>query len=684
MMAKQWIERVLGILLSAGLLAATGSAAGAQEAPADTVQRSLELGETVSDSLPASAVHAFSVELEENRFVYGEADQQSVDVVVSIFGPDDVVVATFDAPARGPEPFHFTSDSAGTYRIEIAPFERATGRYALALERVEQVATQPTERVDQLLVPYSGSDVPGGVVAVVRDGEPTFAEAYGAANLTHRIPFAVDTRTNIGSTSKQFTAFAIVLLADRGLLSLDDDVREHIPELPDFGETVTLRHLLTHTSGYREFLNTLALAGRHLDEGDYIDREELIDVVRRQPELQNAPGAEWNYNNTGYGLLATVVERVSDQSFPDWMEQNVFAPLEMTSTVVREDPSQIIRNSAQGYLPAEHGWREAGDLSGAMGAGGIYTTVEDVTRWLENFRTGQVGDTALIRRMTTPYVLTSGDTTEYGLGLFVDEYRGLRRIHHGGADIAHRSMVMYFPEIDAGVIALSNNATFSGGIPTEVGDIFLGEHMEEDPEEDEDVAEADDPAVAAPFDPEHFSPAEFDVFAGRYELEAAPGFILAFTREEDRFYTQATGQPRIEIVPVSDSVFELQGVDARVAFHSDGGTADSLTLYQNGEHIAHRVGGESWSPSEEELAAFTGRYFSEELETFYDLVLEEGRLTVRHRLLGDVPLTPATEDTFSGSFPVLEVEFLRDEGGRVSGLAVSNGRTRGVLFERVE
>jgi CubicO group peptidase (beta-lactamase class C family) len=216
----------------------------------------------------------------------------------------------------------------------------------------------------QLFARFDRPGVPGAVVGVVRDGELVFARGYGRASLRHDVPFTTRTPTNIGSTSRQFTAFAIQLRAERGALSLDDDVREHLPELKDFGKTVTVRHLLTHTSGYREFLNLLAMGGRRLDY-DYVDRSELVDIVQRQPELQNAPGAEWNYNNTGYGLLAEIVAKVGGMPFPAWMRENVFEPLGMDDTMVRTEPGTIVPGAAMGYVQGRGGFQEASDLGGA-------------------------------------------------------------------------------------------------------------------------------------------------------------------------------------------------------------------------------------------------------------------------------------------------------------------------------
>jgi CubicO group peptidase (beta-lactamase class C family) len=540
-----------------------------------------------------------------------------------------------------------------------------------------QVPADAAARVDELMAAYAGDVTPGAVVAVVRNGEIVFQRAYGMANLTHGIPFTTATVTNIGSTSKQFTAFAILLLESRGLLSLDDDIRTHIPELPDFGETVKLRHFITHTSGYREFLNALAIGGWNLAEGDWIDRDAIIELVQRQPRLQNSPGAEYNYNNTGYALLATVVERVTGESFPAWMASNVFEPLGMRHTVVRGEPRQIVPNASQGYRPAgENGFRQANDLAGAMGAGGIYTTVGDLARWMNNFRTAELGGRAVVDRMTERNVLTTGDTTSYAMGLMVAATRGLRMVQHGGADAAHRSTFIMFPDLDAGLIVQSNHAAFETSIPGRITEIFFGEQMEPR----EDPAGPALPAEPVEFDPAAYDPASFDVFVGRYALEVQPDFVLSFRREGDRLLTQATGQPSFEIQPTSDSTFRLLAVPASVTFHRDAdGQVTGLTLHQNGHHRANRLPGDA---PVVDVTPFAGRYYSAELETFYTLAVVDGELVARHRRLPPVTLRHVEGDRFAGGPPLARIDFERGADGTVTGFRVDNARARDILFER--
>ena len=650
-------------------LLVSASSANAQQT------QTLAVGRTVDRTLAQGQVHAYTIALQAGRFVSGRAIQDGVDVSVAIVGPKGDTLTKVDSPngKQGPEPFHFTTPASGTYQVVIAPLpeETGSGRYTLTVERNVAQATTPAAKVDQLLSTLDPA-APGGSLAVVQDGKVIYQKAWGLANLTHKVPFTVDTRTNIGSTSKQFTAFAILLLAAQGKLSLDDDVRKHIPELPDLKQTVTIRHLLTHTSGYREFLNALALTGRRLDYGDYIDRNEIIALVKRQPALQNAPGAEFNYNNTGYALASMIVERVSGRSFPDFLRDTVFRPLGMNNSMVRVTPGQIVPNSSQGYVTMPGGFREAQDLGSSAGAGGIYTTIGDLARWLANYDAATVGPKGFFRQMTTRNVLTKGDTSNYGLGLMIDQWKGVQRVRHGGADVAHRSALNYYPELRAGVTVQSNNAGINvESYANQIVEAFFGARLK-------------DAAPVAAAGPGAFDTTRFDAYAGQYALDEAPAFVVSFSRRGAKYYTQASGQPEVEMTPTSDSTFKLTVVDASITFHREAdGSVKHLTLHQNGAHRATRVGAVA-AAAKPDLHTFVGRYFSDELEAFYDVTLEQDTLVLRGRRTEPVKLKHGSGDRFTGSFPIASIVFERDPAGKVTGFRAGNGRTRDVLFKRVE
>ena len=641
-------------------------------------------GERAEATIAGESVVSYALELGADVFVVGHADQVSVDAVVTVFGPDNEQRASFDETAEGHDRFVFETDEAGVYRFELSGYEGDEGEVAFEITSTEPVAAGGPERVDQLMARFA-PDEPGGVIGVFRGGETLFARAYGMANLAYDIPFTTQTPTNIGSVSKQFTAFGIALLDQRGELSLDDDVRTHVPELPDFGETVTLRHLVCHVSGYREFLNTVLMSGRRLDRGDSIGRDEIVAIIQRQPELQNEPGAEWNYNNSGYGLLAIVVERVTGEDFDAWMRANVFEPMGMDTTVFRDDPSRIVRGMAEGYAPSGESFVELRALGAAMGAGAMYTTDDDMGRWIRNFATGGVGGPTMYERMTTTYVLTDGEDTSYALGLFIDEFEGLERVQHGGADAAHRAQLSYFPSIDAGVVTMSNRADFDAmGIANDVARAFFAEHMT--PEADDEVA-ADGEDDGEAFDPASYDPAWFEPLAGRYELEVMPGFVLSFTERDGVFYTLGTGQPDIDMDPTGRTTFAIPEVQATLEFHlEDDGTCERITLTQGQPMTATRVRDAAWAPDADELAAYEGLYYSDELRTVYELrVDDEGRLTVSHvRYEDPLVLSPSKVDAFTGSLPLANATFERDDTGNIVRMLASNGRTRGVVFVKWE
>jgi len=635
----------------------------------------LKVGEVVEGVLELESPDTFYFDFGADTYIYGVCMQLTVDVQVSLYDSAGTSLGKFDGPALGPETFNFAIREPGKYLLEVAPFEKKTGRYSLQLKVVEPIATEPEKRADQLFQSYSEDGVPGGVVGVIKSGEVVFSKAYGLANLSHGIPYEVSTPTNIGSVSKQFTAMAILLLEQQGKLSLEDDVRKHIPELPDLGQVVTLKNMLNHTNGFREVYNLMPMTGWKAE--DALRREEIIEMLKRQEELQNAPGEEYNYNNSAFILLAEIVERISGQTFPEFMEENVFGPLGMSSSVVRADPSVIIPGASQGYVADSTGYHEAGDLYAAYGAGGIYTTVEDFSKWMSNFSKPLLGGIELVNRLVTVDTLNNGDTMSYALGIGVDEFRGLKNYSHGGADIAHRAFLVYFPEIDAGVVAMSNNGSFnSSGIAYEMAGLYFGDEMEPEEEEKEEAGEeTDSTGVTVPEE-------LLQAYAGKYLLTGL-GVVLEYSVVDGVLKMNVEGQPEATLTPLSQSEFKYEGVEASVEFKTDDkGEVTGAVHTQGGQKFElERVA--PYEPTVEELQSFPGKYFSKELETFYTLEMRDTTLTLLIRNTEEIELSVLKEDNFKGDiFFIGELVFKRDAGGQVTGFTAANGRTRGIVFEK--
>ncbi|MFG1691295.1 serine hydrolase domain-containing protein [Gemmatimonadota bacterium] len=656
------------ILTCLTILALSASILSAQES-----QR-ISLGRSIDGTLASESRHSYTLELEANAFVHGEVNQIDVDVVVKILDPDGEELREFDSPARGPEPFQFETESEGTFVIEVTPFEGGEGDYTITVLRVEPIATDPERRVDQWLVPYSGEDSPGGVVAVVDEGEMRFVRAFGLANLEHSIPFEAGTISNIGSVTKQFTAMGLLLLQAEGKLSIEDDIREHIPELPDFGTPITIRNLLNHTGGYREIYNLLPMAGYQGE--DALRREEAIRIVQSQRDLQTQPNTVMNYNNTGYILLATTIERVSGMTYPEYMKARVFEPLGMSDTRVKGYQGEIIPGSAQGYVSAEGGgFRYTKDLAASYGAGGIYTTAQDLTKWMLNYRDATLGGPEAIEAITTRAVLAGGDTTGYGLGLGVGRLRGRTYYTHTGGDNAHRAFFGYSPDLESGVIILSNNGSFDLSMGSRIAIAFFEDRL--DPVEEE-VEEPEAEASGS------MTPERMEAIAGDWVIEASGASLgIVYSVEDGEMFAQATGQPRIRVIPKSDSTFTFEGVAASVTFHFESdGSVVRATHHQNGDAGMRRI--EKAELTSEDLQAYVGRYFSEELETFYEITVEDGKLMANHRNMEPFALTHGEGDDFTGTvFFFASVAFERVGNGEITGFMASNGRTRNVWFRKL-
>jgi len=625
-------------------------------------------GTPVAAALSSHDAHRYTLELDSASFVYGEVNQIDVDVVVRIHSPGGAVLASFDGPNRGAEIFQFETESAGTFAIEVAPFEGAEGDYELELVAVEPVAQDPAARLDQMMMPYSADDRPGVAIGVVIDGALQVARAYGMANLTYGIPFEPTTVSNIGSVTKQFTAMGLLLLEKRGKLTLDDDIRIHIPELPEWDDPVTLRNLLNHTGGYREVYNLLPMTGMRFE--DEFDRERAIQIVQRQEERQAAPNTEFNYNNTGFILLSLVIERTSGQTFANYMKEAVFEPLGMSDTRVKMVQGEIIPGSAQGYVPNESGgFRQVRDLSASAGAGGIYTTLEDLTKWMLNYREQTLGGPEATGQMTTSAILNDGDATGYGLGLGIGTRRGRTLYTHTGGDVAHRAYLGYYPELMSGVMVLSNHASFNPGMGGAIGDVFLGDRFE--PEE-KTVASASDAVEVAP--------ERLEAIAGDWML--ASGLAIALAVEDGVLTALPAGQQKFTLVASSDSTFAIQIVDAAITFHTEpDGSVDRATFNQGGEVEMLRVKAEALSDSE--LAALQGRYFSAELDTAYEVSIKDGTPMLHHVSMKPIELKHVEGDRFSTANTILAtIEFERDASGAIIGFTVSNDRTRDVRFRK--
>lgn len=336
--------------------------------------------------------------------------------------------------------------------------------------------------VDALFAPWDKPDSPGCMLGVIRDGELVHARGFGQANLEHGIPITIKSVFDIGSTSKQFTASCIGLLEQDGKLTADDDVRKWIPELRDYGTTITLRHLLNHTSGLRDYCELFALAGE--DTENYTTKEQALALIARQKELNFTPGTEFLYSNTGYFLLSIVVERASGKTLPIFARERIFEPLGMNSTHIHDDHRLIVKNRAQAYSPREGGGFGI-DMSDfeQTGDGSVMTTVGDLALWDANFYSSRVGGPKLHEFLHTHGRLSDGKQLDYCAGLGVSQVRGLKCVSHGGAWAGYRAQLMRFPDQRTSVVVLCNLGSMNpSALALKVAEIVLKDQLAPEPQ----------------------------------------------------------------------------------------------------------------------------------------------------------------------------------------------------------
>jgi len=447
-----------------------------------TENSDLKTGEsTPKRTLSQHAADTFRLNISDDAFVYGEADQITVDLVVEIFDPNKKKIATYDGPARGNERFKFTTTTPGIHRVVVSPFENNTGDYTLTINGAEPIATDPEKLADQLVSAIlSQGETPGATVAVQQGGKIVFSKGYGYADLEYGIKNTPSTIFHIASVSKQFTAFAIAMLADQGKLNLNDDIRKYLPELHDFGSVITINHLVHHTSGLRDQWSLLMMAGWRLD--DVITKDQIMRVISRQTDLNFKPGNEMLYCNTGYTLMAEIVSRVTGEPFPEWCKKNIFDPLAMKNTLFYDDHEKIVKNRAYSYYEVNGGFKKSVLSYANAGATSLFTTVEDLSLWAVNFEKMKVGNKNVMEIMNQKFVLNNGDTIRYAFGQAIEEYKSLMSYSHGGADAGYRTFLLRFPDQHFSVCVFSNLASFDpGGLSYELANLYLADQLKEKP-----------------------------------------------------------------------------------------------------------------------------------------------------------------------------------------------------------
>jgi CubicO group peptidase (beta-lactamase class C family) len=551
------------------------------------------------------------------------------------------------------------------------------GRFA-AQTQPQPLPSNVKAQVDKVFEKWDKGDSPGCALGVYRDGEIIYKHGYGMANLNDDVPITPATVFHVASMSKQFTAASIVLLSQQGKLSLDDDVRKYIPDLPDFGERITIRHLVHHTSGLRDQWSLLGLAGWRYSL-DLITDDDVMSVMTRQKDLNFKPGEKYVYCNTGYTLMGLIVKRVSGMSLREFTTKNIFEPLGMTHTHFRDDHAEIVKHNALGYAQEDKNkpFRLSVTNFDTVGATSLHTTVEDLQLWDENFYHPRLGGPALLQQMLERGKLNNGEHLDYAFGLVVGKYKGLPTVDHAGGDAGYRSDMTRFPEQHFSAAALCNAAdTNPTALVRHVADILLAKD------------------IKAPEPP----PAKETAKSGGAPLSAEQMAALAgiyWNREDDDFHKILVKDGKLQINVGGDEFHTLKPA-GETSFHvADVPWGDQVEIRflpassEKPRRLERSFGGEkpdifesatAFTPSGTELSEYVGAYVSEEIDPVYRIVLQDGNLSLTRLKKKAETLRPAVRDVFTGDIGT--VRFTRDSGQRISGLVLNAGRIRNFRFQK--
>jgi CubicO group peptidase (beta-lactamase class C family) len=551
-----------------------------------------------------------------------------------------------------------------------------------------------TVKIDSIFQKWDHKNSPGAAVSVLKDGEIIFKKGYGMANLEYDIPIGPSTIFHIASESKQFTAFCIVLLAQQGKLSLDDDIRKYLPELPDFGSKITIRNLIYHTSGLRDQWQLLAISGTRLD--DVITQDHILKLVKNQKRLNFKPGDRRLYCNTGYTLLAEIVKRVSGQSLREFAENEIFKPLGMKDTHFHDNYREIVKNRAYSYDQMDSISFENSVLSySTVGATSLFTTAEDEAKWLDNYFTARVGGRDAIEQMYEKAILNTGDTLDYAFGLVIDKYNGWKRIHHGGGDAGFRTFAVRFPDKNLGITVFSNLGSFDPyGMAMKIADIFLTDQsVPKDSLQKVDIVRKDKHATIDSLVKDDILPEDSTTATDRKESSIASTqldkeYFGKYCSEEGLICELIDStRPYIkfnwgleEMIPITDSTFRIYG---RVILKFNKKLPDSFEVYSNGEKDILR----KYEPavlSKEKKSDYQGTYESNEVNTQYKIMIRGDDLILSHTKYKDVKLAPITDDQFTcPHWWMSNLIFHRDKNGEITGFEINCERVLHLDFKKI-
>lgn len=517
-----------------------------------------------------------------------------------------------------------------------------------------QIPDTLVKKIDAIFAEYDKVNSPGCALAILKDGKIIYKRGYGISNLEYNIPISSSSIFHVASVSKQFTAAAIIRLSLEGKLSLNDDIRKYLPEVPDFGHTITFSNLIHHTSGIRDQWVLQWLAGWRRD--DVITENDILEMLSRQKTLNFLPGNEYSYCNTGFTLAAIAVKRITGVSLREYADSVFFKPLGMTNTHFHSDHSEITPNRTSAYRKDEQGKLKISiPVFDNYGATSLFTTVEDLAKWDENFYTGKIGGEAFIKLMQSTGFLNDKTPENYAAGLIISNYKGYKTVEHSGADAGYRSNLIRFPEEHFSVVILANLSSINpASLSYKLADLFLKDKSIPLP-----TVKQDSNMVRG--------------WAGDY-FDMKTQSLLKIILRNGKLYMGAT-----ELTAAGNTIFNIPNSLSTLRFTGDSLNTELVVFTEGAGHTTYRKV-KNIDISAAEFEEYRGAYYSSELDTKYLVFIKDSSLMIKIPRNGEVKLSPFLKDIFTGNFII---RFQRNNNDKIEGFFLTAGRVRNLYFENV-
>jgi len=552
-------------------------------------------------------------------------------------------------------------------RILVTLFLLCVGDMAVA----QAIDSATVKKIDDLFKPWDDKS-PGCAIGIVRNDSLIYAKGYGLANLENSIPITTQTVFEMGSVSKQFTAYAILLLAKQGKLSLGDDIHKYLPWVPDFGKKITISNLLYHTSGIRDYDQLLSIAGT--TQEDVITREHVIKVLSKQRTLNFDPGKQYMYSNSGYFLLGEIVHAVTGKTLRQFTDSAIFKPLGMNNTHFHDDYTEVVANRSSPY---QQGYKIGIVNSSAVGAKGLFTCIDDMSKWAMYFLNTKSDNHLIIEQMMQSGKLNSGKETGVGTGLQTGDFAGLKTFFHPGINNGYYNLITFIPQAKMGIIIFCNTDRIDPfGKSDRAAGLFIRDTR----------PEKEKPAFKTPFDPIVKDTVSVQPLLGSYVVD--DGDHTAFKLKDRKFYYVLNGKYTFILYRTERDTFWFRGFYPGIKFIFTIKNTHDITVTQtwpDGRSRTMRKLDPFNTPTDKQLMAYTGKYYCPELDCGYGIILKDHQLILTNSKYPDSPLVFYSPTRMINTLDWMKsLDFTKNKQGKITGFEVNHDKIQDLRFEKIE